>query len=166
MQISRNSILLTTSIILSVTAFVLIVFQSTFMSKDVVYVDNIKLFDGFNMTKEMKKIGETQFLSQKTQLDSLFAKIQKSKSAEQQLLMKQYVTAKEDLTKSSQEFAYSESQKIWKRLEAYTKDFSEENNYSLIIGSEKKQDVLFASEDADITLELINYVNSKYEGAK
>lgn len=126
----------------------------------------MKLFDGFNMTKEMKKIGEKQFLSQKSQLDSLLLKVQKSNPTDQQLLMKQYVFEKENLTKVTQEYAYTESQKIWKRLESYIQDFSEENNYSLILGSENKQNVLYSSEDVDVTNELITYVNSKYEGSK
>ena len=165
MQISNKPILLIISFVLSVSAFLLILFQSFFLKSDVVYVDNMKLFDGFNMTKEMKKIGETQFLSQKKQLDSLFAKIQNSNPAEQKVLMKEFVVGKENLTKSSQEYAYAESQRIWQRLETYIADYSKEHNYSLIIGSEKKQDVLFASENADVTQELINYANSKYEGA-
>lgn len=158
--------MLITSIVISVSALLFILFQTFFATADIVYVDNIKLFDGFNMTKEMKKIGETQFNSQKAQIDSLYIKIQKSAPAEQQTLMKEYITRKESLTQFNQEFAFEESRKIWKRLEGYIGEFSKEKNYSLIVGSEKKQDVLYASDEVDITNELINYVNSKYEGAK
>lgn len=165
-QKDKKTILLVFSAITSFLAILLIVLHLIFSTKQVVYVDNLKLFDGFNMTKEMKKIGEKQFLSQKSQLDSLLLKIQKGNPAEQQALMKEYVLRKENLTKATQEYAYAESQKIWKRLESYIQDFSKEKNYSLIVGSDKRQDVLYVSEDVDITSDLINYVNSKYEGGK
>ena len=30
-------------------------------NKEIVYVDTVKLFDGFVMTKEMKRVGEKEF---------------------------------------------------------------------------------------------------------
>ena len=80
--------------------------------------------------------------------------------------MKEYVGLKENLEQFNQQFAYEETQKIWKRLHSYVEEFSATKNYKLIIGSEKKQDVLYADPNVNITNELINYVNSKYEGAK
>ncbi len=144
----------------------LFIFNTFFTTPDVVYVDNVKLFDGFYMTKEMKKIGESQFNTQKAKIDSLYITIQKSNPTQQQVLMKEYIALKENLEQFNQQFAYEETQKIWKRLHSYVEEYSAENSYKLIIGSEKKQDVLYADPNVDITNELINYVNSKYEGAK
>lgn len=166
MQKDKKHTLLIFNILISIIAFLIIILHLFFSKNEIVYVDNMKLFDGFNMTKEMKKIGEKQFLSQKNQLDSLLLKVQKSNPTDQELLMKQYVFGKENLNKATQQYAYIESQKIWKRIESYVQDFSKENNYSLIVGSEKKQDVLYASEDVDVTNELIAYINLKYEGSR
>ena len=126
----------------------------------------MKLFDGFNMSKEMKKVGERQFNAQKLKIDSLYFKIQNSNADQQKVLMKEYVVLKQNFEQNNQQFAFEESQKIWKRLNSYINDFSSEKKYKLIIGSEKKGDVLYGDEKLDITNEIINFVNSKYEGAK
>ncbi len=163
---TKKDLLLYTSLFVSGLALLFFISTTFFTTPDVVYVDNIQLFDGFNMTKEMKRIGENQFNTQKEKIDSLYATIQKSNPAQQQVLMKEYVALKENLEQFNQQFAYEETQKIWKRLHSYIDEFSGENNYKLIIGSEKKQDILYANPNINITNELINYVNSKYEGAK
>lgn len=103
---------------------------------------------------------------QKSKIDSLYSKIQNSNSEEQKILMKEYVVLKQNFEQYNQQFAFEESQKIWKRLDSYISDFSSEKKYKLIIGSEKKGDVLYGDEKLDITNELINFVNSKYEGSK
>jgi outer membrane protein len=59
----------------------------------IVYVDNIKLFDGFNMTKEMKKVGEKEFNSRKSVLDTLYSKLQSPTISEEdnKIMMWQFI---------------------------------------------------------------------------
>lgn len=163
---NKKDILLVVSLLFSITS-ILVALNSMFpSSQKIVYVDNMKLFDSFNMTKEMKKIGEQQFNKQKLEMDSLYLKIQKSSPENKENLTRQYIGLKQNLEQFNQNFAFEESQKIWQRLHSYIESFSSEKNYKLIIGSDKKQDVLFAHKEVDITNELISYVNSKYEGIK
>jgi len=162
----KRDLLLIISLLTSFVALILFFVISFFSKPEIVFVDNVKLFNGFNMTKEMKKIGEQQFNTQKSKIDSLYSKIQSSNEQQQKILMKEYVESKQNFEQNSQQFAFEESQKIWKRLDSYINDFSSEKKYKLIIGSEKKGDVLYGDEKLDITNELINFVNSKYEGAK
>lgn len=164
--LSKKDLLLFISLLVSILTIFLFIFKSCFSKPDVVYVDNVQLFEGFNMTKEMKKLGEAQFNLQKSKIDSLYSKIQKSSSSDKEILMKEYIGLKENLQQFNQQFAYEETQKIWKRLYSYIDEFSSQKKYKLIIGSEKKEDVLYSDEELNITKELINFVNSKYEGAK
>ena len=166
MQKDKKHILLIFNTIISSIAFLVIILHLFFSKNEIVYVDNMKLFDGFNMSKEMKKVGERQFNAQKLKIDSLYFKIQNSNADQQKVLMKEYVVLKQNFEQNNQQFAFEESQKIWKRLNSYINDFSSEKKYKLIIGSEKKGDVLYGDEKLDITNEIINFVNSKYEGAK
>lgn len=162
----KKDLLLIISLLTSFVALILFFAINIFSKPEIVFVDNVKLFNGFNMTKEMKKIGEQQFNAQKLKIDSLYSKIQTSNEQHQKILMKEYVEVKQNFEQNNQQFAFEESQKIWKRLDSYINDFSSEKKYKLIIGSEKKGDVLYGDEKLDITNELINFVNSKYEGAK
>jgi outer membrane protein len=134
----------------------------------IVYVDNIKLFDNFNMTKELKKLGEKEFNLQKTKVDSLYATLQSPEisSSEKKLVMQQFIQQKEELEQFNQYFAAEQSSKIWARIKSYSSEFSKENKYKLIIGSENKSNVLFADENIDITNDLLTYINKKYEGLK
>ena len=148
--------------------FCVLAFPYFFTSEETVYVDNIKLFDGFNMTKEMKKIGEKEFNSRKMILDSLYSKLQSNTVSEtdKKQIMPQFVKGKEELEQFNRNFAGEESLKIWARIHDYVTDFSKENHYKLVLGSENKNTVLSASDEVDVTNKLIYYINNKYEGIK
>lgn len=134
----------------------------------IVYVDNNKLFDGFKMTTEMKRIGEKEFNLKKIVLDSLYTKLQSPiiSEIEKKTVMQQFIQKKEALQEFNQDFAREESYKIWTRIYSYTIDFSKEKKYQLIIGSENKRPVLYATESIDVTNELLAYINKKYEGVQ
>lgn len=158
-------------IITNIALFLLIVVgAATFFiannSPKIVFVDNVKLFDGFNMTKELKKRGEQEFNSRKKVLDSLYAVLQQEGASEiqKEAITRELIAKKQEFEAFNQQFATEESAKIWSRINGYTSDFSKEKNYDFILGSENKRSVLFAKETVDITNELIIYVNKKYEG--
>jgi outer membrane protein len=137
-------------------------------NKMIAYVDNNKLFEGFNMTKELKRVGEKEFNTRKKGLDLMYSKLQTQTIPERdkKMLMQQFIREKEELEQFNQSFATEEASKIWSRIHDYSNEFSQENKYQLIIGSQSKQAVLFADENVDVTNELITYINKKYEGIK
>ncbi|PXY42828.1 hypothetical protein DMB65_02085 [Flavobacterium cheongpyeongense] len=135
-------------------------------NKQIVYIDNVKLFDGFVMTKEMKRAGEKEFNSRKSVLDKLYSDLQSSSisASERKQLMQQFIQGKEELEQFNQVFGSEQSLKIWARIKSYTTEFSRDKNYKLVIGSDNKQTVLFADEKIDVTNELLTYINKRYEG--
>jgi outer membrane protein len=120
------------------------------------------------MTKELKNSGEKEFNLQKTRVDSLYTKLQTPgiSPSEKKMIMQQFIQQKEELEQFNQHFATEQSTKIWARIKSYSSEFSKENKYKLIIGSENKINVLFADENIDVTNELLTYINKKYEGLK
>ena len=143
-------------------------YKELFTSQEIAYVDNQKLFDEFNMTKEMKRIGEKEFNMRKKELDSLYVIIQSDglPESDKETLTKTFIEKRENFEAFNQTFAQQESAKIWKRINGYVAEFGNDNNYKIIIGSETKRDVLFAKESINITPDLITYINKKYEGLK
>jgi outer membrane protein len=135
-------------------------------NKEIVYVDTVKLFDGFVMTKEMKRVGEKEFNSRKLVLDNLYSNLQSPtiSASEKKELMQQFIQGKEELEQFNQTFAAEQTTKIWSRIKSYTSEFSKDKNYQLVIGSDNKQTVLFADEKIDVTNDLLIYLNKKYEG--
>lgn len=120
------------------------------------------------MTKELKRLGEKEFNSKKLYTDSLYNKIQSTEitTSERKILMQQFIQSKEELEQFNQAFASEQSSKIWSRIKSYSSQFSEENKYQLLIGSENNTSVLFAAENIDVTKDLLIYINKKYEGLK
>jgi outer membrane protein len=159
----KNKPLLFSGLVLFLSLLVLLI-AFFFKQTDIVYVDNIKLFEGFNMTKEMKKKGEIQFQYQKNRLDSIYKTIATLPVNKQELLSKQFVLERNELEKNTQQYAIQESEKIWKRLNEYIKVYSLNNGYKIVLGSTNQQQVLYADSDVDITNDLITFVNKRYEG--
>ncbi|WP_317047379.1 OmpH family outer membrane protein [Flavobacterium hydrophilum] len=154
--------------ILTITILLFFILFNYNNSPKIVYVDNIKLFDNFNMTKELKNSGEKEFNLKKMAVDSLYTKLQSPEisPSQKKLVMQQFVQQKEELEQFNQYFAAEQSSKIWARIKSYASEFSKENKYQLIIGSENKINVLFADEKIDVTNDLLTYINKKYEGLK
>lgn len=132
-------------------------------NENIYYVDNVKLFDGFSMTKQMKSIGEKEFNFKKKEIDSLYLLLQNGSTSDKHTT-ELFVKKREELEKYNQEYAVNEVEKIWTRINTYSKEFSEEKGYTLVVGSDNKRNVLFASKKIDITYELLAFMNNKYEG--
>ncbi len=155
------------SVIASVTiSFLLFVYLEHSSTSSIVYVvDNNKLFEEFKMTKEIKKSGEHFMKMQKIRLDSLNVQFALAENE----AMKQYVYEAiqkecQKMQQFSEEYNTAETAKIWKRIEGYVKDYGELKQYDLIIGSQLQGDVLYVDKKKDITVDLLNYINKKYEG--
>jgi outer membrane protein len=162
---STKALLASVFILMLIIIFILFTFNS---APKTAYVDTFKLFNNFNMTKELKITGEKEFNIKKIHIDSLYIKLQSSSisSEQKKILMQEFIQKKEELEQFNQYFAAEQSTKIWSRIKSYTSEFSKENKYQLIIGSENKSTVLFADEKIDVTNDLLNYINKKYEGLK
>lgn len=144
-----------------------LLFDKIFSVQKIVYVDNQKLFDNFQMTKDLKKIGETEFNLKKKEIDSLYLRAQGDLGeSEKESLMKLLISKREEFDYFNQTYASIEATKIWNRIDSYVVKFSEEKKYKIIIGANSKRDVLFADKEIDVTQELMDYVNKRYEGLK
>ena len=134
--------------------------------KKIVYVNSIEVFDGFAMTKEIKRAGEKEFNSKKIILDNLYSNLQSPKisASQKKELMQQFIQGKEELEQFNQTFASEQNTQIWSRIKSYTAEFSKDKNYQIVLGSDNKQVILFADENIDVTKDLLTYLNKKYEG--
>lgn len=134
----------------------------------ILYVDNVKVFENFSMTKELQRNGQKEFNKRKSSLDSLYTKLESDETsgAQKQALMQQFIKEKEELNQFNDFYSSEQSSKIWARIKSYSAEFSNENNCNIIIGSDNKSNILFADQSIDVTNDLITYINKKYEGLK
>jgi len=120
------------------------------------YVDNTKLFQGFDEQQELAKKLEREVMLQNDRFDSLRSV---------------YVANGQPLEELRQQLRLEEEQRsnmytdlIWKRLNQYTREYGEQEGYSYILGANGSGSLMYAGEDNDITEEVLAYANKKYAG--
>lgn len=134
-------------------------------SSDIAFVNNKKLFDAFQMTKEIKKSGEKQIQVKQNELKFIYEKVQMTTDIKEREALERVLEQKEnDLEVFNQMYSKEQTEKIWNRINGYTKDFFKTKEYKIIIGSETNRDVIYADQSIDVTNDLINFINKKYEG--
>lgn len=145
----------------------------------VMYVDNHKLFDEFQMTKEYDQIIQKNYLPKEKVLDSLKFELQvleKSINSQadtsvqniQRFYKKRnyFLELKEEIEKEKSQFVSQTKSKIWNRLNELMMQYGEEKEITLILGASGNGNIMYGSESLDITEDVIHFVNSKYQNAE
>ncbi|NMH85965.1 OmpH family outer membrane protein [Flavivirga algicola] len=165
-----NRLTLTNSILIAIIITVAIInYLQINDQKDIVYIDNIKLFNGFNMTKDIKAIEETKINKQTKELDSLYSKLKSLSSQEKEHTMtknlQQQIAYKSKALQELQDnYTHNLSQNVWQRLNTYIKGYAQTHNYKIILGTSGNGNVMYAKEAINITNQILEYANKEYEG--
>lgn len=141
------------------------------------YIDIKTVFDDFNLKKELEK----DLLKTKNQrdrlLDSLSNNLQvlaanlelKENPTQEEVFdferrREHFITQKEQFQKENEELTAQYDQQILTQLNQYVKQYGEENGYNYIFGNEGNGLLMYAPEAENITEEVVEYLNNKYEG--
>lgn len=142
---------------------------------EVAFVYPYKVYDDFNLTKELQANLE-QLRSQRQQIvDSLHVQVL---SLERQLqeqgdpgIQEQYQAAvqrsqqvQEQFERDFQQTSERYERTIWNRLNTYTKEFGKQRGYQLILGATGGGGLMHADEGLDVTEELTAFINQEYAG--
>lgn len=128
-------------------------------------IDKQKLFSEFKMTKEIANQIAISNNGLRVEYDSLkqaFTSVQ-NEDARMQLGQKLEILQTE-IENVNGSYREQETLKIWKRIQSYTETYSEKENYTFIFGFENNGDIIHFKKGKDITDELLNYINKRYEG--
>lgn len=160
----RKRILLISILSLLSIATVLVIYYKK-STTSIAYVDSSKLFTDFKMTKELRLAGEKELKFKNAQLDSLQLLLKTvydpdSRSA----IMRSLINQQQLIADYQNNFTATNSEKIWSRIEAYSKDFARKNDYDIIIGSQYKGDILYGEDKLNVTVQLLDFINKKYDG--
>lgn len=154
------------------TILTLLILISTFFyfytkstSRDVYYVNSRILFEEFKMTRESQKIGNNTLQRLSFLVDSLRTKMNTEPNDQlKSLYLNELLATQNEIENFNTSFVKEEHEKIWSRIKSYTNDYSEAKNQPLIIGSETVSDVLYFDPKIDLTQDLLQYINKRYEG--
>jgi outer membrane protein len=144
----------------------LLIISFLIIEKDkVVFVDNVKIFNDFRMTKELVRNGDKELLQKKQKLDSLYMYLNIIKDQDTKAKLVQEVIKQKQLIEHFEaNYSASNSEKIWKRINGYVHDYAQQKDYDLIQGTQSANTIFYGNSDLDVTNEVLVYINKRYEG--
>jgi len=142
-----------------------------------VYIEMGKVYDEFYLAKELNRSLESKIKTSKAITDSLYNELQnmskdvkfKEKKTEQDIA--ELAKFEEKLYYTQQKFeaeikkiSSENDTKIWNQLNQYIQDFGKKNNCTYIFGANGQGTIMYANEEKNITISIIEYVNARYNG--
>lgn len=156
-------------IALGIIATALYSFKS---AKKIAYLDTGEVFKNFAMTKKMDEEVKAVEAAKKKMMDSLITQLKQVQSGvlkvsdnELEMMKAGYLEKRSQLASDLNKVRESAMEKIWKQINQYVSEYGKENHYDVILGANGQGSLMYASEGADMTKEILRYVNEKYEGA-
>lgn len=158
----------------------LFIYHSCFKTKTA-YIEIKKVFNGFQMKKELEEKYKVTANGRQKILDSLSFSLKllskqlndqkNSKTGVDQQLAYVFEYKREEFLKLQNQYSQDNaalSQKldgqILEQLTQYAIEFGKKNNYDIILGAEGSGSLMYAKETYNISDEIIEYVNRKYKG--
>lgn len=140
------------------------------------YVELIKVYKEFDFTKELKQeIGKRrQYFPDKIKMENRIDSISKlfEEEKDKQIkinylnqidqLKKDFFKRKEDFLRSQKVLEQRYDKQIWDRINQYVTEFGKKNGYKYIFGADGSGSLMYADSTNNITDEVIDYINRKY----
>lgn len=156
------------SLLLGITALVWVGLKST---PKQAYINSAEVFNAFLGKRELEADLEQLRVSHKSVLDSLLMDIDllqnKLNSKNQDTLARQkqlYQSLEREFFDKEQEQTSIYDKRIWTQINQYVQDYGQERDYTLIWGADGGGNLMYADKSMDISKEIIQYINQKYEG--
>lgn len=145
--------------------------------KKIGYIDVKKVFDDFDLKKELQKKYFSQMSNKKKTIDDMGFELQKMgleleasakpEQAKMDLFLakrKQYMELVKVYDDEDQKVNSEYDAQVIKQMNEYIKQYGDENGYDLILGSMGNGNIMQAQDEMDLTDEVTRYVNKKYAG--
>lgn len=179
-MIRKENIVLLLLIIIGITLGSYSLWKTSALDKEMeksAYVNLKVLFEGFEMKKELA-ISLKRDLSQKqNELDSLLFQLQafnnklnsiKNNDKGELLKFKQLQNYYVQQKNVFDEYQYTKTQQfdsqIIEQMTQYIKDFGGDSDYEYIYGLNSNGNIMYAREYKDITKQVLQFINDKYQG--
>ncbi len=139
------------------------------------YVDNVKLYNEFELKKELETTFQEMRMENQNSLDSLkrelrvlaeYLDTQKEQDPEKVIrfnnVRQEFLETQESLEMREQELSEEYTNQVWLHINDYVQAYAKEEGYDYVLGGTGQGNVMYAEEDLDITEDLIAFINKKY----
>lgn len=144
------------------------------VNRKIAYVSTYQVYEQFKLKKELEeKLNKTQ-LSRQVILDSLKAKMQftisnnllseSEKSLKINEIKENYYLKEKQFNQENESQSQQYTAQIWEQLNQYMKEYGKEEGYTYILGASGQGNIMYADEAEDISKQVIEFVNKKYDG--
>ncbi|WP_378185626.1 OmpH family outer membrane protein [Aquimarina sp. W85] len=151
-------------------------------TNELVYVDVNKLLDGYKRTKIVKATFDEKAKTMKANVDSLLSDWQKELKLyekERSQMSKKELELKQELLGNKQQQINNYQQAVQKQLQEedkkvtqtvindindFVKDFGKTNGYTVIFGATGSGTIMYGETSADLTDQVLEELNSEFEG--
>lgn len=143
------------------------------------YIFIEEVFNAFDMKKEVQGKYESQKNQVQKMLDSLQFELQlmanrlnASKNPDKDEAMKfeqkrsELLTRKQKFEEDMTHLKNTYDKQIIERINQYASEFGKENDYTYIFGNDNNGSLMYAKDGENITPQVIEYINKKYQGQK
>lgn len=177
-RISRRtfSILTMVGVGLFAITVIMMMTSSSLNTSKTGFIKNSEIFIEFKGKKELeakltKNQGEQQAMLDSLALDIATIKNELTSNPNNQELKRKkgekeklYIELNRDFTQQKNTKGQEYTEVIWKQINQYIQDYGKVKGYDYIYGASGNGSLMYAKEAKDITDDVINYINNKYEG--
>lgn len=150
-------------IFLLVSAFIFSCEDRDSQTNKIVFVDSIKLFEGFKMKMEYDKILENDLQKEAQLIDSLNILLKNTSDSNSVFrLRKDYYLVEQLYNSKFEQLSARYTKIVSERLNEYIKLFAEDNAFEMIV-SGNGGNILYVKETQDYTDKMVEFANQKFE---
>lgn len=140
------------------------------------YFISATVYNEFEYKKELELDLEMRQTQLQVQLDSMENELkltieflkQGSPTSDQlvdlQIKQNRYIDFRDDVESKYAQTVEEYYGLIWDRINTYVSEYGEENSYQYIFGANGDGSIMYADSGSDITTDVIQYINQRYEG--
>jgi outer membrane protein len=131
---------------------------------DVVFMDNFKIFEGFEMKKDYDLLIEKEMAGEQRSLDSLARSLDGvTNSIELAARKTELYERQQQFDQQFGELSDTYTKEVYARLNEYITAYGKEKGFKIILGSTGVGNVMYVDTTVNVTADLLKYANSRYK---
>lgn len=134
----------------------------------VVFIENNKVFEEFQMKKDYDRILEKDLMRESQTLDSLgtivngLSQDPKASSVVLEMEKEKYFSYKKVFEERFSKLSKEYTAQVYERLNTYIQEYGKMKGFRMVVGANGQGNVMYVDKSADITTDMISFCNKKY----
>lgn len=134
----------------------------------VVFIENNKVFEEFQMKKDYDRLLEKDLMAESQSLDSLGKLVNgmtqdaSVSSSVLEMEKEKYFSVKKMFEERFSQLSKEYTAQVYERLNTYIQEYGKMKGFRMVVGANGQGNVMYVDKSADVTTDMIAYCNKKY----